>query len=208
MTTALYYLADEVTAQKVANSLGIEKSTISKIIRRLCFYFRKLFPCICLTQQHHYFANRTSYKTSLLIANYFFLLYNLHKIYISNKTNQKTFTKNKKTQDLLKTNAYNECCTRFGLSSNTIFGYVSTVGTNRLRNSHSEVFLEKRVLKRCSKFTGKHPCRSEISIKLLCNFIKITLRHVCSPVNLLHIFSQPFLKNTSGWLLISFETNH
>ena len=94
VTTALYYLADEVTAQKVANSLGIEKSTISKIIRRLCFYFRKLFPCICLTQQHHYFANRTSYKTSLLIANYFFLLYNLHKIYISNKTNQKTFTKN------------------------------------------------------------------------------------------------------------------
>ena len=34
----------------------------------------------------------------------------------------------------------------------------------------------------------KHPYRSAISIKLLCNFIKITLRHGCSPLNLLHIF--------------------
>ena len=33
----------------------------------------------------------------------------------------------------------------------------------------------------------------------LCNFIEITLWHGCSPVNLLHIFRTPFLKNTSGW---------
>ena len=39
-------------------------------------------------------------------------------------------------------------------------------------------------------------------IKLLCNFIEITLRHGCSPVNLLHIFETLFLKNTSGWLLL------
>ena len=45
-----------------------------------------------------------------------------------------------------------------------------------------------------SKFTGEHPCRSEISIKLLCNFIEITRRHGCPPVNLLHIFGTPFLK--------------
>ena len=32
-----------------------------------------------------------------------------------------------------------------------------------------KVFLEKCVLKICSKFTGEHPCRSAISIKLLCN---------------------------------------
>ena len=38
--------------------------------------------------------------------------------------------------------------------------------------------------------------------KLLCNFIKIKLRHGCSPVNLLHIFRTPFPKNTSGWLLL------
>ena len=31
--------------------------------------------------------------------------------------------------------------------------------------------------------------------------IQITLRHGCSPVNWLHIFSTPFLKITSGGLL-------
>ena len=31
-----------------------------------------------------------------------------------------------------------------------------------------EVFLGKGVLKIYSKFTGKHPCRSAISIRLLC----------------------------------------
>ena len=40
-------------------------------------------------------------------------------------------------------------------------------------------------------------------IKLLCNFIEITLRHGCSPVNLLHIFRTPFSKNTSGCLLLT-----
>ena len=34
------------------------------------------------------------------------------------------------------------------------------------RSSHPEVFLGKGVLKICSKFTGKHPCRITISIKL------------------------------------------
>ena len=50
-----------------------------------------------------------------------------------------------------------------------------------VRSSPSEVFLGKGVLKICSKFTGEHPCRSAISIKL-----KRT----------------PFPKNTSGWLLL------
>ena len=58
------------------------------------------------------------------------------------------------------------------------------------------------VLKVCSKFTGEHPCRSAISIKLLCNFIEITRRHGCFPANLLHIFGTPFLKNTFWWLLL------
>ena len=34
------------------------------------------------------------------------------------------------------------------------------------------------------------------------NFIEITLRHGCSPVNLLHIFRTPFPNNTSGRLLL------
>ena len=62
------------------------------------------------------------------------------------------------------------------------------------RSSHPDVFLAKVVLKICSKFTGEHPCRSVISIKLLCNFIEIALRHGCSSVNLMHIFRIPFLK--------------
>ena len=39
--------------------------------------------------------------------------------------------------------------------------------------------MQFQFLKLCSKFTGEHPWRSAISI---------TLRHECSPVNLLHIF--------------------
>ena len=46
--------------------------------------------------------------------------------------------------------------------------------------------------------TGEHPCRKEISKKLLCNFIEVWLRYGCTPVNLMHIFRTPFRKNTSG----------
>ena len=76
------------------------------------------------------------------------------------------------------------------------------------RSSHLEVFLEKGVLKICSKFTGEHTCRSVISIKLQSNFIEITLRHGCSPVNLLHIFRTPFSRNNSRQLFLLFsDTN-
>ena len=47
---------------------------------------------------------------------------------------------------------------------------VSKVGCVRApendRSSPPEVFLGKGVLKICSKFTGEHPCRTVISIKL------------------------------------------
>ena len=72
----------------------------------------------------------------------------------------------------------------------------------RYRSSLPELFLGKGVLKICSKFTGEHPYRSAISIKLQRNFIEIALRHGCSPVNLVHIFRTPFPRNTSGWLLL------
>ena len=72
------------------------------------------------------------------------------------------------------------------------------------RSSPPLVFLGKSVLKICSKFLGEHPCRSVISIKLLCNLIKIKLRHRYSPVNLLHIFKLTFPKNTFGGLLLKF----
>ena len=70
------------------------------------------------------------------------------------------------------------------------------------RSRHPKVFLEKGVLKICSKFTGEHPCRSAISTKLQSNFIEITLQHGRSPVNLQHVFKAPFYKNISGGLLL------
>ena len=73
------------------------------------------------------------------------------------------------------------------------------------RSNHPEVFLEKGILKICNKLTEEHLCRSVISVKLLCNFIEITLLHGCSPVNLLHIFRAPFTKNTSGRLLLNLD---
>ena len=78
------------------------------------------------------------------------------------------------------------------------------------RSSCPEVFLGKGVLNIRSKFTGEHPSRTVISIKLLCSkftgehpsgsaisikllykFIEITLRLGCSPVNLLYILRTP-----------------
>ena len=64
------------------------------------------------------------------------------------------------------------------------------------------MFLQKGVLKIWRIFTGEHPCRSVTSIKLLWNFIEIILLHVCSPVNLLHLFRTLFPKKTSGGLLL------
>ena len=52
----------------------------------------------------------------------------------------------------------------------TDFYMRATLALNVLkyRSNHPEVFLEKGILKICNKFTGKHPCRSVISLKLLC----------------------------------------
>ena len=72
----------------------------------------------------------------------------------------------------------------------------------KIRNSHPVLFLGKAVLEICSKFTGEHPCRSVISIKLLCNIIEIALQHGCSPGTLLHISRTPFPKNISERLLL------
>ena len=54
-------------------------------------------------------------------------------------------------------------------------------------------------------FIGKHPNRNVISIKSQSNFNEIILGHGCSLVNSLHIFRTPFLKSTSGELLLRHE---
>ena len=53
-----------------------------------------------------------------------------------------------------------------------------------------------------NKVAKQHPCRRVISIKLQSNFIEITLRHGCFPINLLHIFRIYFPKNTYGGRLL------
>ena len=68
--------------------------------------------------------------------------------------------------------------------------------------------LGKCFLKKCSKFTEEHPCRSVISINLQSNFIEITLQHGCSAVNLLHFLKTSFPKNTSGWLLLYHQNDY
>ena len=59
------------------------------------------------------------------------------------------------------------------------------ISLGKLRNIPPEI---------CSSFTGEHPCWSVISIKLLFNFVEITLQYGCSPVNLLHIVRTPFIR--------------
>ena len=50
------------------------------------------------------------------------------------------------------------------------------------------MFLVKGGLKISSKFTGENPCWNVISTKLQSNFIEITLRQGCSPVNFQNTF--------------------
>ena len=71
------------------------------------------------------------------------------------------------------------------------------------RSSHPEVFLGKVVLKICSTFAGEHPCQSTISKKLQSNFIEITPRHGCCPVNLCIISNHLFVRtplNDCFWI--------
>ena len=64
------------------------------------------------------------------------------------------------------------------------------------------LFLQFVFQKQPSRGVLRKARRSGISIKLLCKFIEIALRHWCFPVNLLHIYRTPFPKNTSGRLLL------
>ena len=58
------------------------------------------------------------------------------------------------------------------------------------RNSHPEMFLRKGVLKICSKYTGEHPYRSAISIKLPWKLVplKYSILHRCSIAFIIHNF--------------------
>ena len=85
-----------------------------------------------------------------------------------------------------------------------------SVVTFSLKKSFSETICESFFnLFFASSITGNNDLQCQVSLKPLLqvkinfqiNFIEITLRHGCSPVNLLHIFRTPFLKNTSERLV-------
>ena len=58
------------------------------------------------------------------------------------------------------------------------------------------------LIKRCSKNIQKIYWRTSTPKFDINSFIETTLRHGCSPVNLLHIIRAPFPKNTFGQLLL------
>ena len=62
--------------------------------------------------------------------------------------------------------------------------------------------LKKRCSENMQQIYRRTPMPKCDSIKLQSNFIEITLRLGCSPVNVLHIFRTPFPRYTSGWRLL------
>ena len=65
--------------------------------------------------------------------------------------------------------------------------------------------LRKRCSKNMQQIYRRPPMPKCDFIKLLCNFIEITLWHGCSPVNLLHISRTPFMKLLMEGCFLSFN---
>ena len=104
------------------------------------------------------------------------------------------------TRKLCDFTAIMQCCLR-----NNMKFRQNVFANDWFGNSCPEIFLRKDFLKICRKFTGEHPCRRAISIKLISNFIEIALRHGCSPENLLHILRTP-LEDCFCWMVyVSFD---
>ena len=71
-----------------------------------------------------------------------------------------------------------------------------------LQKQPSRRVLRKKCSENMQQIYRRRPIRKCGFKTFQSNFIEIALRHGCSPVNLLHNFRTPFLKNTSGWLLL------
>ena len=76
------------------------------------------------------------------------------------------------------------------------------------RSSPPEVILRKCSENRQEIYrrTPVPKCDINKVAKLQSNLIEIALWHGWSPVNLMHIFRTPFLKNISGGMFLSFDT--
>ena len=74
------------------------------------------------------------------------------------------------------------------------------------RSSHRRCSLRKGVLRNFVKFTGKHLCQSLLFNKVAglrpATSLKKKLWHMCFPINFAKFLRTPFLRNTSGRLLV------
>ena len=73
---------------------------------------------------------------------------------------------------------------------------------NELEKQPYRCVLRKRCSEKMQQIYWRTPMPKCDFNKFQSNFTEITLRHGCSPVNLLHIFRTPFPKNTSRGLLL------
>ena len=96
-------------------------------------------------------------------------------------------------------------CTKF-----SFLFFLLTVLFNNLQNSHQRCSMKKGVLRNFTKFTGKHLCQRLLFNKVAglrpATLLKMSLWHRCFPVNFVKFLRTPFLKNTSGRLLLNLAT--
>ena len=71
-----------------------------------------------------------------------------------------------------------------------------------LQKQLTRCVLKKRCSEKMQQIYRRAPMSKCNFNKFANNFIEIALQQGCSPVNLLHIFKTPFLKSTSGLLLL------
>ena len=80
-----------------------------------------------------------------------------------------------------------------------------------LRSSHQRCSMRKGVLRNFTKFTGKHLCQNLFFNKFVglrpATLLNKRLWHRCFPVNFVKFRRTPFLKNTSGRLLLLWVYN-
>ena len=74
---------------------------------------------------------------------------------------------------------------------------------NSKQKQPSRCVLEEKYSENMQQIYRRTPMWKCDSIKLLCNFIEITLQHGCSHANLRHVFRATFTRNTSGELRLS-----
>ena len=97
----------------------------------------------------------------------------------SQKTKKKSKNKKKKNPQF---GSQRKFCIKAPIASLfDVFSFFKFIPGSEYRSSHLEVFLEKSVLKVCSKFTEEDPSRSVIcqvakNVKFQSNFIEIALR--------------------------------